>query len=284
MTTYYTPTGNPPNQTRGISTTMRAEFILIQTAFGAVNTDVLARGLISGQTWSGAHDFTAGSIRVPTQAVGDDSTLAASTSFVQQLAAFFAAQGAAGQLPSQAGKADYLLNTSGSVSGWTNALKATVIRFKDGADATKLLAFDLTAITTATTRTLTAPNKSGTIALTSDLVVTKFYQSTEQTITPAGLLTLAHGLGAAPKFLSGFLKCVTAEYGYAVGDVLYIALMQNGQGSGNGVGVTIDASNVYVKFSNTAAGVFSGFNKSTGAPNTNPFTDANWTFSVRAIA
>jgi hypothetical protein len=41
--------------------------------------------------------------------------------------------------------------------------------FQDEADNTKKLAFQLSGITTATTRTLTIPNASGTIALTSDL-------------------------------------------------------------------------------------------------------------------
>ena len=70
-------------------------------------------------------------------------------------------------LPAQV--ADYFLTSNGAVASFSNTLKATVIRFKDGADATKLLAFDLTGITTATTRTVTIPNKSGTMAMLSDV-------------------------------------------------------------------------------------------------------------------
>jgi len=72
------------------------------------------------------------------------------------------------QLPAQAGKADNVLTTDGTNGSWTTALKATAIRFKDGTDATKLLAFDLSGLTTATTRTVAWPDKSGTVALTSD--------------------------------------------------------------------------------------------------------------------
>lgn len=63
-------------------------------------------------------------------------------------------------------------------SGMNNAIRAvmshlkaffkgSVFRLRDATDQTKLLAFDLSGITTGTTRTLTAPNASGTVMLTS---------------------------------------------------------------------------------------------------------------------
>ncbi len=45
----------------------------------------------------------------------------------------------------------------------------TTFRLQDGADPTKQLAFELSGIGTGTTRTLTVPNSSGTVALTSDV-------------------------------------------------------------------------------------------------------------------
>lgn len=45
----------------------------------------------------------------------------------------------------------------------------SVFRVRDNADATKLLAFELSGITTGTTRTVTIPNKSGTLAMTDDI-------------------------------------------------------------------------------------------------------------------
>lgn len=58
----------------------------------------------------------------------------------------------------------------------TLALRSKTVQLQDNnttlsddGDATKLLAFQLSGITTGTTRTLTAPNASGTIALTSDI-------------------------------------------------------------------------------------------------------------------
>jgi hypothetical protein len=51
----------------------------------------------------------------------------------------------------------------------TAELKDDSIAFVDGSDTSKKLTFQLSGITTSTTRTLTVPNLNGTIALTSDL-------------------------------------------------------------------------------------------------------------------
>jgi hypothetical protein len=56
----------------------------------------------------------------------------------------------------------------------------------DDADATKNLKFQLSGISTGTTRTLTAPNASGTIALTSQLTDTKVYTANDTWTKPAG--------------------------------------------------------------------------------------------------
>lgn len=59
-------------------------------------------------------------------------------------------------------------NTLQAVMGLlARSIRTNVMRILDSADATKKLAFDLSGLTTATTRTLTVPNASGTIALTS---------------------------------------------------------------------------------------------------------------------
>lgn len=49
--------------------------------------------------------------------------------------------------------------------------KSSVFNLRDGADQTKKLAFDLSGITTGTTRTLVVPDKNGTLALTSEVLV-----------------------------------------------------------------------------------------------------------------
>lgn len=94
---YYTPTGNPLYLNRGVSLVMRNEFILIQGAFGQVLTDISLRGLIAGQVWTGAHDFTGAVITVPTQAPSDNSTKAASTAYADAAVAVETARAVAAE-------------------------------------------------------------------------------------------------------------------------------------------------------------------------------------------
>jgi len=56
----------------------------------------------------------------------------------------------------------------------------------DNADSSKNLAFQLSGISASTTRTLTVPNSSGTIALTSQLVDTRIYTANDTWNKPAG--------------------------------------------------------------------------------------------------
>jgi hypothetical protein len=56
----------------------------------------------------------------------------------------------------------------------------------DNADSSKNLAFQLSGISASTTRTLTAPNASGTIALTSQLTDVKVYTANDTWTKPAG--------------------------------------------------------------------------------------------------
>lgn len=59
--------------------------------------------------------------------------------------------------------------TGGTITGVSIESLDSQTTLKDNADATKQARFELAGITTGTTRTLTVPNASGTLALTSDL-------------------------------------------------------------------------------------------------------------------
>lgn len=59
--------------------------------------------------------------------------------------------------------------TGGTISGVSITSVDSTTTFVDNADATKVLQFELSGLSTATTRTLTVPNASGTIALIADL-------------------------------------------------------------------------------------------------------------------
>lgn len=101
-------------------------------------------------------------------------------------------------------------------------------------------------------------------------VVTGF-TSTDQTITAAGSLTIAHGLGVAPKRIAWALVCQTADQNYTAGDVVFYPL--NNTGTNQGVVIVPDATNLNVRFGSSAT-VFQIINKTTGAANN--ITLANW--------
>lgn len=108
-----------------------------------------------------------------------------------------------------------------------------------------------------------------------------YFQSTDQTITSAGTLTIAHGLARKPLLIFAVLKCTTAELNYSINDEVAIALGANDQGSSIGVSVVPDATNLNVRFGNAAI-PFLVNNKTTGASAN--ITLANWRLVLRAWA
>ena len=110
-----------------------------------------------------------------------------------------------------------------------------------------------------------------------------FFQTTDQTITDAGALTIAHGLGRVPMFLQGFLKNVTAELNYSVGDITPVGIGADSGSAPKGVAITADATNIYVRFSNGggSANTFYVCDKTSGAVSI--ITNAKWSFFVRVL-
>jgi len=101
----------------------------------------------------------------------------------------------------------------------------------------------------------------------------KWFESTEQTITLGGSLTIAHGLGVEPTFYFPYLVCKTAEQGYSVGD--HTPLLA---ATGNfATSVVPDLTNITVRFSSGSPYVA---NKTTGG--TVNIAAANWKLVVRA--
>ena len=81
--------------------------------------------------------------------------------------------------------------TGGTISGVTITGIDSSTTIADNADNTKKVAFEVSGVTTGTTRTLTVPNANGTIALTSDL--TSGYQPLDSDLTALAALS-ANGL------------------------------------------------------------------------------------------
>lgn len=156
---YYTVTGAPVTQSRGVSATIRSEYGLIATGFDAVYTAMLLRGLKAGDTWTGTHVFTSATVTFATQSLADNSTKAATTAYVEnagalkadlaspaftgiptaptatagtsstQIAttAFVAATAFASVLPAQTGNSGKFITTDGANASWVSAPPGALI-------------------------------------------------------------------------------------------------------------------------------------------------------------
>jgi hypothetical protein len=109
-----------------------------------------------------------------------------------------------------------------------------------------------------------------------DEVFTQEFVSAEQTITSAGLLTLAHGFGIDLKTFQLFIICTSAEMDYSIDDVIAVSLGSYGS---KAQGVWSDSTNIYFRFHN-GPNTFGGVNKTTGAQV--QFTNTKWKLIVRA--
>lgn len=102
--------------------------------------------------------------------------------------------------------------TGGTFTAPTINVNDDVFTLRDNVDTTKLMQFQLSGITTGTTRTLTAPNASGTIALTADLAA---YQPLDADLTSWAGVTRAAGFDtfAATPSSANLAALVTNETG-----------------------------------------------------------------------
>lgn len=110
-------------------------------------------------------------------------------------------------------------------------------------------------------------------------IFTLSFTSSDQTITAAGSLTLAHSLGVVPKFLRYVLVCQTGELGYSTNDVA--ETNWSSLGGNQGMSVVCDATNVNIRYGSTAA-TFDLAHKTTGVMTA--ATNANWKLRVMAWA
>lgn len=118
-------------------------------------------------------------------------------------------------------------------------------------------------------------------ALNQALGFSAGFVSAAQTITSAGALTLAHGIGRIPVLFGCWIKCTAGELGYNVGDVLFVAPIYQSTTITDDFGLSIvpDATNINVRFGG-AAGNFVILNKGTGVHGT--ITNNKWQLYVQA--
>ena len=113
-------------------------------------------------------------------------------------------------------------------------------------------------------------------------VLTKYKTFGPYAHSTAGLIQVAHGLGKKPTLVSGFIKCLTAERNWAVGDEVEISMVDSSTGSSTNVnGHWSDAANVYFRWG-SAGYYFLNVDKTTGAAVF--LTPANWEFYLKVFA
>lgn len=111
-------------------------------------------------------------------------------------------------------------------------------------------------------------------------IITKEYVSTEQSVSASGLLTLSHGLGARPKYITAELVCKVADLGWSVGDIVVVPAVPFSSDGANGYGFQcgLDSTNLTIRYG--TAGTFYLQNKTTGAVST--ALSSSWRLVVRA--
>lgn len=104
------------------------------------------------------------------------------------------------------------------------------------------------------------------------------FVSSQQTVSTAGALTLAHGLGALPILVQFSGVCQTAEGGYSIGDTLIFNNQTGGQGNA-GISCVVDTTNLNIKFGEALTAIVI-INKTNGT--TFGATNGNWKLIARA--
>ena len=100
-----------PNFTAAAVLATVAEHNYLVGVSAPIQAQISAKGAITGQVWTGTHDFTGATITVPTATAGDSSNKPASTAFVAGVA-FSSA------LPGQTGNANKFTSTDGTSASW----------------------------------------------------------------------------------------------------------------------------------------------------------------------
>jgi hypothetical protein len=154
---------------------------------------------------------------------------------------------------------------------------ADTFRILDAAAPTKAWALNASAITAGQTRSLFMPDRDVNLGSVGDTFV-----SSDSVLALGGLVTIAHGLGAAPNFVDGWLVFQNAVGGYLAGDRIKASLVFDNVGSSSGIGIAcyIDATNINIRMGNAA--VISGLiRKDTGANFAPSLTDLKLRITAR---
>lgn len=157
--------------------------------------------------------------------------------------------------------------------GFINAAKLGT----DAVESAKIKDLNVTAGKLAATLDLSG--KTLTLPAANTPAFTKSFTSSNQTITAAGTLSLAHGLGVMPSLVQVRLKCTSAEGNFSVGDE--VIFNSGDQNAHRGCAIVPDATNLVIRYGSDA-NTFNVNNKTTGA--SFAITNASWVAIFKAWA
>lgn len=120
-------------------------------------------------------------------------------------------------------------------------------------------------------------------ALKAAVGVSKYFESSEISLTTNTLTTVAHGMGTTPKEIWAVMRCKIAELGYSVGDEVCMDNWTYTQSSTENYNnlLAYNATNVYLR---TGVGGSSSLIRNLSTGSVASPTAANWRWVVRARA
>lgn len=122
----------------------------------------------------------------------------------------------------------------------------------------------------------TTPGEAGLQAYYDSRI--KTFESTAQTITSGGGLTIAHGLGGKPDFVTCYLKCTTTDGPWNVGDEFFP--LTSGASTRTGFVCERDSTNLVIRFSDETS-VFNVPNRSNGGGDA--LVNSSWEIYFKAV-
>ena len=252
--------------------------LIVKTASGnGVTVAQSKRNLVysNGQhVYDAFNDFEnislSGVSTAPTAAVGTNTTQVATTAFVNaEIAA---------DRPFEATTANIKMDGTQSVGTLNTVARGDHVHPVDTTRA-PLASPALTGTPTAPTAAVaTNTTQLASTAFVQNELNSRRYVSGELIMTNGGQITVSHGLGAMPTHATGWLKCVTANLGYAVGDMVLHPLSSDQNGSNEALTMTVTSTQLIVRVGE--AGPYLGTRKDNGSGAV--FSAANWRLILKA--
>ncbi len=211
-----------------------------------------------------------GTPTAPTAAAGTNTTQIATTAFVNaEIVA---------DRPFEATTANIKMDGAQSVGVLNTVARGDHVHPTDTSRA-PLASPSFTGTPTAPTAAVaTNTTQLASTAFVQNELNSRRYVSGELTITNGGQITVSHGLGAMPTHATGWLKCVTAEFGYAVGDMVLHPLSSDPNGGNEALTMTVTSTQLIVRVGES--GPYDSTRKDNGYGEV--FSAAKWCLILKA--